>query len=751
MFNFFKNHNNSVDTTNVSVARGVNFEIPQPPPPEKIELDFQIFSPGIDNVRIDVSLSPSLVRIVRQCAREILREYGTGNKRIHEKPAAQLRTQLNHFSTAYGSLLEAVTHQARQSRGLDTLRLFHVAMIHFIQQSMREECDSLLTQLREATLRGAHGSHQTVEQHERAARLARQQNNLLAHGVQLLTAQMRWVENSPSGVLRESLLGARWPVPEWFLFNPLVLEEDRAEDDVCMRNYLLLHQNTDHPFSFAKLDTRLNALLKRLLPDEDAVEENCFNWQDLPDYVASLFDVESCQRALAWAHDENEVQRLRAQLETRTHALDVLVKELRQVELLPFISAAYSSPELYPYFAYALKPYMIFRVLCGDMSSEQAAQKVEVQQKLRKRPRAGDTWQPLNLLLKTKKEVARAVNNEAENLSVRFIRDFIRYRRDFKAATLLRRAIARLHLLFDEQEVRLSQSNGMLQTFWQQTEQNGENDTRIRGHVMLKADIRGSTTIVTELKKRDLNPATHFSLNFFQPINALLATYGAEKVFIEGDAVILAIFEQMSAPEHWLCVARACGLAASMLQVVESQNQVCREHNLPLLEIGIGICYSDDAPTFLYDGDHRITISDAIGKADRLSSCSWALRKKLAGQRLPTHVMVFEQPAGQFKGEKGVTTLRYNLNGIELDDAAFAKLCGEITLTPLNVRFKHDPDTQRFFSGHYPDHSGAIQGLLIRQGRVRLWNPSGTVYPLTDKVYYEVMNPHLLQRLSAAS
>ena len=54
----------------------------------------------------------------------------------------------------------------------------------------------------------------------------------------------------------------------------------------------------------------------------------------------------------------------------------------------------------------------------------------------------------------------------------------------------------------------------------------------------MKADVRGSTTVTDELQNKGLNPASYFSTRFFNPINKILETYGAHKVFIEGDAII---------------------------------------------------------------------------------------------------------------------------------------------------------------------------------------------------------------------
>ena len=127
----------------------------------------------------------------------------------------------------------------------------------------------------------------------------------------------------------------------------------------------------------------------------------------------------------------------------------------------------------------------------------------------------------------------------------------------------------------------------------------------IVNHVIIKADIRGSMAINHTMRNKGLNPASYFSLNFFDPISAVLSEYGASKVFIEGDAIILSIFENEDEIQGNYSVARACGLAIRILQIVHSYNEKNKENNLPVLELGIGICYCQGPPTFLFDGDSR--------------------------------------------------------------------------------------------------------------------------------------------------
>ena len=125
-----------------------------------------------------------------------------------------------------------------------------------------------------------------------------------------------------------------------------------------------------------------------------------------------------------------------------------------------------------------------------------------------------------------------------------------------------------------------------------------------------------------------LNPASYFSLNFYDPVNKLLPKYGAQKVFLEGDAIILAILEREG--ESGLAVSRACVLAREMIEIVRGYNELVQRSAMPCIELGVGITLQESAPLYLMDGEHQIMISEALNESDRLSSCNKraAWRKK---------------------------------------------------------------------------------------------------------------------------
>lgn len=90
------------------------------------------------------------------------------------------------------------------------------------------------------------------------------------------------------------------------------------------------------------------------------------------------------------------------------------------------------------------------------------------------------------------------------------------------------------------------------------------------------------------------------------------------------------------------------------------------------------------------------------------------------------------------KGEKGQHYLRYNVNGINIDDKSFAKLKQEVNLKTMRIKLN---DTSHIFHvGQYPDATGRKKDLVIREGKVRLWKDNTIVdNPDSDESYFEVV------------
>jgi hypothetical protein len=259
-------------------------------------------------------------------------------------------------------------------------------------------------------------------------------------------------------------------------------------------------------------------------------------------------------------------------------------------------------------------------------------------------------------------------------------------------------------------------------------------------HVIIKADVRGSTKMTQDLLARGLSPASHFSLNLHEPVKRLLDRYSAKKVFIEGDAIILAIFETEATQGDARPVAKACALAKQILSVCNSYNDGTATTHLPPLELGIGIAFQGSAPTYWIDGDARIMISKALNLSDRLSGCAKLAKRMLAVQK--THFSVFQfltALEGASAEELDEFLVRFNMNGVELNDEGFQKLSEEISLEKLITKLDMPWAKQdvTLYYGEVP-MGESVELLVVREGLARELLPDGKIGKTSDHHYYEV-------------
>jgi class 3 adenylate cyclase len=337
------------------------------------------------------------------------------------------------------------------------------------------------------------------------------------------------------------------------------------------------------------------------------------------------------------------------------------------------------------------------------------------------------------------KSVRKYSRDQVRTVAIRFAEDFMRLRRDLRNAQKLTALMERINLIRIERTRELSRLNNSLNEFRLPNEARPTED-RVVSHAVIKADVRGSTQITQDLLARGLNPASHFSLNFYEPVKRILDHYGAFKVFVEGDAIILAIYENESNRHSQRAVAKACLLAREMLAVAQNYNLRARTTQLPRLELGLGIAFQNSPPTYWVDGDARIMISRALNLSDRLSSCSKVARRMLAEHSSPFNVYLF-QTVMEEAGEEEIQELlvRFNLNGIELNGEGFAKLSEEISLTEVSMDcpLPWGEEKSQFFFGEVP-FGERIEQLIVRKGTVRQMLAGGKVGERGTYSFYEV-------------
>jgi len=343
--------------------------------------------------------------------------------------------------------------------------------------------------------------------------------------------------------------------------------------------------------------------------------------------------------------------------------------------------------------------------------------------------------------------IRRRTHEETLVICRQFAEDLMRLRRDRRNYQHVTAWMERINLVRSERTRELSRANKSLYEFLHPDEERPAEDPVI-SHAVIKADVRGSTGITKDLLARGLNPASHFSINLHEPVKQMLERYGAAKVFIEGDAIILAIYETESTRATQRAVARACVLAREILGVTQAYNARAKTTDLPALELGVGVAFQDSAPSLWMDGDSRIMISRALNLSDRLSSCSKMAKRLFQKNASPFNVYLLQtlmEDAVEDEGEE--LLIRYNLNGIELNEEGFQKLNKEISLAPMGGNFPLPWGKERvqLYFGEVP-LGEAIEPIVVRKGFVRQLLPGGKIGAQGIRAYYEVCtDPKLLE------
>jgi class 3 adenylate cyclase len=724
-------------------------------------LAFSDLQLGIDNLRYDVFLSPRLtVDLSFHLARYICR-FGeveslfemdvpaavvTSSKFIR---AAESATKLRKagpadLKTLLVSIHLAILNRAKAQGNPSVDVLGRLAVLKFIRAELQAQFARILEQCRMKS-KSLEGVRQVkmMQTQELVSSFQVRKKIILRRAGQEMFRLLREIEKETLARTRRSLLG-ELPADCYRLFlNPLILTEDGRDDYLCAEHYYMFGNFDKDPDRFPSLRQFALNFLRELGYGEAVDDEHLEQALNVPENAATLVGA---------GNGEDLTQEDR----NRNDRLDIWTRMLQREGVLSHVVASYEAVPLLAEYAPRVNPQQIKNALLFREESVRV-EKIIAESRLHS-----------DRLFAAVGRVASCRGSERSRFAARLLHDLFCYSRDLRGLEALSAGFDSINLVSDDKVRELSALNGMLYEFLPPEDQKPAED-RVVHHVILKADVRDSSRLTRSLMEKGMNAASYFSLNFYDPINKLLAKYGAAKVFLEGDAIIVALLEREG--EAMLSVGRACVLAWEIVSLLREYNELLERSGLPQMEVGLGIAYQDSPPLYLMDGEHRIMISDAINESDRLSSCSKRVRKKVAPDAGVFQVYSLQIGGGGNQNENDgasaeageeVMLLNYNVGGICLSEAAFRKLEQEISLSAwepdsiesgLNAPGFTGPwvDEQREFSvGTVPIANGVFRKIAIRKNRIAQVDVRDlSILRWTGRCYYEVCaNPAVYAALS---
>jgi len=698
---------------------------------------------GVDNLRHDVHLSPKFVTQTRSLISRLIVRHGDVEGLLAAE-APQPR-QGGHFigsnagpksnAKAVGSELKpllAEVHSAALNRAkaegnpsLDVLA--RVAIIKFLRIELGLQFAQILERCR-MTLKSYENMRvqKALEYRERVAAFQVAKKVILRKTGQELFRTLREIEKETLARTRRSLFGSSHDEQYKLFLNPLIFTADGCDAYVNAEQYVMLGNFDRDPDRFTNVRRIAYEFLQSLNLGLEADPERAINaWLNVP---------ENAQELIGSGTPDDSSPEERAQKTRLAAWLGLLDRE----KLMDYVVASYEAVPLLAEYSPRINAQQLKNALISREERTRVEKLIVEQGKVSR-----------DSLQAAVQRVASCKGAERGKVAARFLRDFMRYHRDLRNLEALRSAMDNVNLIANDKMRQLSSMNGTLYEFLLPEEQKPSEEKVLR-HVIIKADVRDSSRLTRSLLERGMNPASYFSLNFYDPVNKLLSKYGASKVFLEGDAIILAILEREREPG--LAVCRASVLAREIIEIVRGYNQLLERAGLPGIELGVGISYQDSAPMYLMDGEQRIMISDALNESDRLSSCSKRVRKSMKAMETPFNVYAF-QTVSDADVEDGPDDfiLKYNLNGIRISEAAFQRLKQEISLelSPLDLPKAWEGEEFHLWSGLVPVGNDIFRNIIVRGSRMPQIDPHNfSVQLWTERWYYEVCsNPAIDAKL----
>jgi len=693
-------------------------------------------SVGVDNLRHDVVLSPRFVELARaQISRLLARNGELEGLLSAEAPAASqgpswMRNQAGRASrpkidpadwrAALTELQVGSLNRAKKEFKLSVDLLARLAVTKFLRTEMNQQFLLVLERCR--VLLKTYDNLRQQKAHEYRERLAQFQVRkkiILRKTGQEIFETLREVEKSTLARTRRSLFGEETNGGSYFTYplflNRLLFSEDGRDDYLCAEHYVMLGNWDRDPDRYGRMREVVSGFL-RMQYGEEVSAETLDSWMNVPENARALVGTGTPEDS-----DEGAAQQER---------LAAWVRLLEDEQVMENVIASYYVVPLLGEYAPRINPQQLKSSLTDRTECDRVERMIQEHGKLTP-----------NSLYAAVAKVASCRGAERAKVAARFLGDFFHYHRDLRRLEVLNAALDSVNLVGNERLQELSRVNGTLYEFLLPEEQGQADSEKVLRHVVLKADVRDSTRLTRTMMEKGLNPASYFSLNFYDPVNKLLEKYGARKVFLEGDAIILAILEREGEPG--LAVSRMCVLAREIIEIVRGYNELMQRSGMPGLELGLGITLQESAPLYLMDGEHQIMISEALNESDRLSSCNKRARKVMEPKAGPFHVYAFQAAELDENGNPEDVIISFNLGGIRMNEAAFNKLQQEITLDPLKVRLPaslaSDRGEYKLFSATVAVDRDIFRNIVVRESRIPRIDPADfSVTGWTERKYYEV-------------
>ncbi|MBI5895200.1 MAG: hypothetical protein HZB24_04030, partial [Desulfobacterales bacterium] len=521
-----------------------------------VSFSLERLMPGVDNIRSDVLISPIFTSATRKLVAQLVARHAGVEKRGTDSPPLSLIKEVGSYKQLYKEVMVDAVNKAKARHEPQIEYLAQAAVIKMLLEEIRLQYDHLVGSMKK-TVRTSdltvHNDWTEAPKLKDKLQLVMQDRETILQRVGLeICGYWVEVERKEIRVMREAIFGNRSTYFEDLIATPL-LHVQNPENEIFMLgefdiafgrlvedpdkygNLLFFIRHLIHQVDLQNSSEHRTSLDKRLPASEISAAELSESYQKAYAqkidgwlrYLGNMDVLLNWQRTHAeWQTakkqkaDPAEIDRLKQMALKQKTVLNFFYTQFRQKGVIERIAASYEMQPEYLEYCPPLVPQQIMQYLV--MPKARKAIKTRLKRLTNVYGREF-SLSPLNRKIKAMEQMTAA---KSKAYLVRFLNGFARYHRDLSNSAVIREAMERVHIAVEEKTVTLSRENNTLYEFLLGHEQETSKKPIIN-HVVIKADVRGSTDITHHMNYRGLNPASYFSRNFFDPISEILSEYDA--------------------------------------------------------------------------------------------------------------------------------------------------------------------------------------------------------------------------------
>ena len=451
---------------------------------------------GIDNVRHDVFLSPRFVEVARQYIFKLIAKHGNveelttedrpaGRPPIRPHGQAVRQSDSAEFKRLLTELHVAALNRAKAEDNVSLDLLFRLAVLKFQRAELLNQYGQVLERCRarlkfyEAPRQS--GTNRTLEMREPLVGFQINKKTVLRRAGQSLFVVLRETEKEALGRTRRSFFGDTAAAMYELFLNRLVFIEDGQDNLLNAEHYVMLGTYDRDRDRFHTMREIAGQFLRSL---------ELVTSMDDPQVDGMLNVPENAHELMAGGAPDESNSKSKAQKALLNAWMELLERE----NVMTHVIASYEAVPLLPQYCPPINPQQLKNALISREERKRVETLLEEHGKL----------SPAGLHAAVKKVEGCRLAEKAK-LAARFFADFTRYHRDLRRMETVIAALENVNVLATERFRELSAINNTLYEFLLPEEQK-PSEEKIIHHVVLKADIRESTTLTRTLLEKGLNP-----------------------------------------------------------------------------------------------------------------------------------------------------------------------------------------------------------------------------------------------------